>query len=137
MSNNMDYKYIIQDTMNIFIGAKFTVKELEEDDRIPVKLISSLRKVIILEEDEDIAIDVHLYQLSKQDKAYRMWKQLRISMKFQNLQPTLVRGKEIFESEVVTFQEGMEKMEKDPFGEKWFLSEIKFAKMRLAMLGIN
>jgi len=137
MSNNADYKYVLQDSMNIYIGAKFTVKELEEDDRIPVKFISSLRKVIVLKEEEDIALDTNLYQLTKNERAYSMWKQLRISMKFQNLQPVIKRGKEIYLSEKVSFEEGLLKIQEDPDQKKWFLTEIQFAKMRLAMLGIG
>jgi hypothetical protein len=136
MANNMDYKFVLQDTMRVYIGAKYTVREIEEDDRIPVKLIASIRKVIKLEENEDIALDTHFYNLKKEEIAYIMWKQLKISMKFQNLQPEIKRGKEIYQSESVSFEEGLKKIQEDPNQKKWYLTEIQFAKMRLAMLGI-
>lgn len=136
MGNSMDYKFVLQDTMRVYIGAKLTVKEIEEDDRIPVKLIASIRKVIQLDEEENLALDTHFYNLKKNEIAYMMWKQLKISMKFQNLQPKIKRGKEVYQSEIVSFDEGLRKIQDDLEQKKWFLTEIEFAKMRLAMLGI-
>jgi hypothetical protein len=67
---------------------------------------------------------------------YLMWKQLGIMMKFQKLYPTLKRGKEIYETELLSFDEGIKRMKEDPEKKQSFLAEIQFTKLKLSMLGI-
>lgn len=136
MSLNRDYKYVILDSTKVYIGAKYEVDELEEDVRIPVKFIASIRKIIPIEEQESLAIDEHLYGLEEKTVPYLMWKQLGIMMKFQNLYPTSKRGKEIYETELLSFDEGIKRMKEDPEKKQSFLTEIQFTKLKLSMLGI-
>mgnify|MGYP001056343612 FL=1 len=50
-----DYKYIMQDVSNIYLGAKYTYEELTEDEEIPFK-IKSLVNRYIKPELEDWAV---------------------------------------------------------------------------------
>ena len=136
MEEFRDYKYVILDSTRVYIGSKFKVDELEEDVRIPVKFIAAVRNVIPMEEQENLTIDEHLYGLKEGETAFLMWKQLGISMKFQNLYPTKKRGKELFETKILSFGEGMERIKLDSKKQNSFLVEIQFSKIKLAMLGV-
>lgn len=136
MEEFRDYKYVILDSTRVYIGSKFMVDELEEDVRIPVKFIAAVRKVIPMEEQENLTIDEHLYGLKEGEADYLMWKQLGISMKFQNLYPTKKRGKDLFETQILSFDEGMKRIKQDLKKQNSFLVEIQFLKIKLSMLGV-
>ncbi len=135
MTQNGDYKYAMQDSITVFIGAKYQFDELEEDLRVPVKLIAAIRSYLTISEQKGISIESYFYALDQGDQAYYLWKHLHIKMKFQSLFTTQRFHRDIYQSECLSFEEGMKRIKEDPNKERWFLTEIQVSKMRLSMVG--
>lgn len=47
---DQDFKYVIQDLTNVYIGARYTYEEMLEDDNVPHKLKEVIVRILLTEE---------------------------------------------------------------------------------------
>ena len=52
-TENRDFKYVMQDVSRVYIGAKYTYREMMDSDEIPFKLKAILSHYILKEVAED------------------------------------------------------------------------------------
>lgn len=80
-----DYKYVLQDTYHIFIGAQYTIEELIDNEDIPAKLRIVLERYLYTEETKQITLGEYFHGMHDKSLFYRVYKQLktnlRVSMK--------------------------------------------------------
>jgi hypothetical protein len=80
-----DYKYVLQDTYYIFIGAQFTLEELIDNEDIPIKLRIILERYLYSEDTKELTLGAYFYGLHDKSLYFRVYKQLktqlRVSMK--------------------------------------------------------
>lgn len=76
-----DYKYIMQDTSLIYIGAKYTYRELMENPEVSFKLKKVLENCIYKDRDPDMSIESDLYYMKKDSSVYKHYEQLRVKVK--------------------------------------------------------
>ena len=76
-----DYKYIMQDTSFIYIGAKYTYRELMENPEVSFKLKKVLENCIYKDRDPDMSIESDLYYMKKDSSVYKHYEQLRVKVK--------------------------------------------------------
>lgn len=84
MSNetaNMDFKYVLQDFNNVYIGARLTFAELCEQDDTPQRLRTAVFQYVIPEVGEEIRICDALSSMTKDSKLAMVLKQLRCKIK--------------------------------------------------------
>ncbi len=82
MTVYQDYKYIMQDVGNLYLGAKFSYTELMENEEIPFKLKMLVEKYIKPSLDGDTTLESHLYYLDTQGFIYQIFCQLKVKVKF-------------------------------------------------------
>ncbi|MFR9235404.1 MAG: hypothetical protein ACLVLH_21410 [Eisenbergiella massiliensis] len=46
---DQDFKYVIQDLTNVYIGARYTYEEMLEDDNVPHKLKEVIVRILLTE----------------------------------------------------------------------------------------
>ena len=51
-----DFKYVMMDTGNIYLGARFTFGELLEQEMVPFKLKTIIRRYFLPETTEDTSL---------------------------------------------------------------------------------
>lgn len=78
-----DFKYILQDTGNIYLGARFTYEELLEHEMVPFKLKAILTHYILKEAAPDTTLESQFYYLTGDTFLYETFKQLKIRVKVQ------------------------------------------------------
>jgi len=78
-----DFKYILQDTGSISIGAKYTYKELMANEMIPFKLKAILEHYIFKEADPETSLESEFYYLEAGNFLYEVFQQLKIKVKVQ------------------------------------------------------
>ena len=81
MSNetaNMDFKYVLQDFNNVYIGARLTFAELCEQDDTPQRLRTAVFQYVIPEVGEEIRICDALSSMTKDSKLAMVLKQLHL-----------------------------------------------------------
>lgn len=75
-----DYKHVVQDTTNVYIGGKLSYGEMLDIDEIPFKFKSLLSRYILRDVAPDTTIENHIFYMTKQDESYLVYN--RIKAKF-------------------------------------------------------
>ena len=85
MNNNamdMDFKYIMQDVTHVYIGARYTYRELIEAEDVPFKIKKMINQYIEPElHGEDLSIESHFYYMDGSGFAYQTFLQLKTQVR--------------------------------------------------------
>ena len=74
----MDFKYIMQDVTHVYIGARYTYRELIEAEDVPFKIKKMINQYIEPElHGEDLSIESHFYYMDGSGFAYQTFLQLK------------------------------------------------------------
>ena len=76
-----DFKYVMADVGNIYLGARFTYEELLDQDMTPFKLKAIIRQYILKEAEADTSLESQFYYLEKDTFLYELFSQLKIKVK--------------------------------------------------------
>jgi hypothetical protein len=74
---NRDFKYVMQDLTNLYIGAKYSYGELMELDEVPFKLKTIFSHYMLREVARETTLENHLFYLTKEDMSYLMYQQMK------------------------------------------------------------
>jgi hypothetical protein len=134
-----DYKYVIQDFSNIYVGARFSYAELAESDDTPGRFKDAIYRVFYKEISPDISIGEHLLQLQDTSMCYLAYSQLRIQIKVTKLvQREDKKGnfKEEYETKDYTLDAFLkeEAIRENP--DNYLIQEICFKKRYLMMMHV-
>lgn len=72
-----DYKHVVQDVTNLYIGAKLTYGEMLDIDEIPFKFKIILSRYILKEMSRETSIENHIFFMKKEDMSYMIYKKLK------------------------------------------------------------
>lgn len=83
MSNRVyeNYKYVIQDVSQLYVGAKYSFQELVESEEIPFKFRLVVERYIYSELDKDTSLESYFYYLDDKNMSFRIFKQLKTKVK--------------------------------------------------------
>lgn len=112
-----DYKYVMQDTYLLYVGAKYTFEELVENEDAPFKFRLIVERYIYPEVSPEDTLESHLYYLTNKMFPYRIYRQLKAKVKVSVLEDkkTLFgRSKKEYVNRTVT----MDQLVKMPLAEK-------------------
>lgn len=76
-----DYKYNMQDTGNLYIGSKYTLNEIIEEEEITFKFRLIVERYILPEADLEDTLETHLYYLDSKSFLIKIYKQLKARVK--------------------------------------------------------
>lgn len=81
-TDNRDYKYVMQDISNIYLGARFTYEELLEEDEIPLKVKKLINGYIKQNVDNDhLSLESHFYYMEDNGFLYQTFLQLKTKIR--------------------------------------------------------
>lgn len=106
-----DFKYVLQDTGNIYLGARFSYEELMEHEMVPFKLKAILTHYILKEASPDTTLESQFYYLAGNTFLYETFKQLKIRVKIQRQvekKTLLGKMKTEYKEEILSLQELVE-----------------------------
>lgn len=83
--DNKDYKYVMQDTGNIYIGVRFSYRELIEDENVPFKFKAIVERYIKQDLEWDVTVESHIYYMKPEGFDFQSYKQLRTKVKYNEL----------------------------------------------------
>ncbi len=81
-----DYKYCMQDVSHLYIGSKYTLDELLEDEDIPFKFRLVVERYILPEADLTDTLETHLYYLEEKSFNVKIYRQLKARVRVNLLQ---------------------------------------------------
>lgn len=94
-TENRDYKYFMQDTGSVYLGAKLSYAEILQDEMVNFKYKSIVEHYILKDTDPETTLESHLYYMTKDQFSYRTYEQLKAKVKINILEEkkTLLGGK--------------------------------------------
>lgn len=75
------YKYIMQDTGSLYIGARFSYEELLKEELLGFKMKAIISQYILKETSVENTLESQLYYLEKESFVYEVLDQLKVRVK--------------------------------------------------------
>lgn len=132
-----DYKYSMQDTSSLYVGAKYTLAEILENEEINFKFRLIVEKYIIPEADAEDTLETHLYYLDSESFLVKLYDQMKARVKVSVIEEKKTwggRSKKSYVTKMLKISElvSLSKAEKEKCG--IVIQELKVSK--LAMMTI-
>lgn len=129
-----DYKYHLQDTGNLYIGAKYTLEEIIDEEMIPFKFRLIVERYILPEADLQDTLETHLYYLEPKSFLVKIYKQLKAKVKINIIEEKrslFGSSKKQYTTKMVTMEElsAMSVAEKEEKG--IVIQELRMSKLAL------
>ncbi len=80
-ANDRDYKYVIQDTSHLYLGARMSFREMLEWEDVPFKMKSIIHKYFVEDGNDADGFAQALAGLNQKSFSYQICKQLRMKIK--------------------------------------------------------
>lgn len=103
-----DFKYFMQDTGSIYLGARFSYLEIMEQEMVSFKYKSIVEHYILKDTDPATTLESQLYYMTPDQFSYRTYVQLKAKVKVSMLvqkKPLLSSAKMVYENKAVKLEE--------------------------------
>lgn len=103
-----DFKYMLQDVNRIYIGAKYTYRELMENPDTAFKFKSVIEHYLLKDTDPDTSLESDFYYMEPGSFSYRTYEQLKVKLKISILTDRQgKRGKteRVYREQTISLQE--------------------------------
>lgn len=134
-----DYKYVIQDFSNYYMGARSSYQELADSDNTPSRFKDAIYRVFLKEITPETTVGEHLLSLKEDSLCYLAYTQLRIQIKVVlPITQKTKKGtfKETFETKDYSMKQFYEEFLPAHEGEEYLIQEISFKKRHLMMMHV-
>ena len=74
---NNDFKYFMQDTGSLYLGAKYSYAEILENEMVTFKYKSIVEHYILKDTDPETTVESQLYYMTPEQFSYRTYRQLK------------------------------------------------------------
>ncbi len=136
---NRDFKYFMQDTGSLYLGAKYTYQEILEDEMVTFKFKSIVEHYIMKDTDPETTLESQLYYMTPEQFSYKTYTQLKARVKVSLLvekRGLLGRGGVKYENKVMKLDEftGMNLAQKKKSGV--VVQELILSKLSLMAFSV-
>lgn len=83
VSGYEDFKYVMQDTGNLYLGAKYSYEELLRAEAAPFKLKAIINHYVLKEASPETTLESQFYYLDRESFLYEVFCQLKVKVKVQ------------------------------------------------------
>ena len=107
-NQNNDFKYFMQDTSSIYLGAKFSYAEILEQEMVSFKYKSIIEHYILKDTDPETTLESQLYYMTPDQFSYKTYMQLKARVKVSMLvskKRLFSETKTIYENKVLKLDE--------------------------------
>ena len=77
-----DYKYVMQDTYQLYLGAKYTFEEIIDNEEIPFKFRLIVERYVYPDVEPESSLESHLYYLADKGILVKTYKHIKLKVKF-------------------------------------------------------
>ena len=134
-----DYKYVMQDAGNIYLGGKFTYVEIMDHADITFKIKAIIEHYMTKEIEMITSLESHFYYMEPKSFAARTYEQLRVKIKVSELvrkKSFLGKQKEVYEEKLYKLTEFVSIPTEEKRAKGIVIQEITFPKMALLMFPV-
>ena len=76
-----DYKYVMQDTYQMYLGTKYSIQEVIDNEEVPFKFRLIVERYVYQDMDPETTLESQLYYLTSNDLAFRIYRQIKMKVK--------------------------------------------------------
>lgn len=105
---NRDFKYFMQDTGSVYLGAKLSYAEIMQDEMVNFKYKSIVEHYIYKDTAPETTLESQLYYMTDDQFSYRTYRQLKARVKISILEEKkglLGKKKTVYQSKVMKLDE--------------------------------
>jgi len=129
-----DYKYVMQDTSNLYVGARYTFGEILENEELSFKFRLIVEKYILPKASIEDSLETHLYYMEKDSFLVKIYDHLKARIKVNVIEEKknlLGKVKKEYVTKTLKIQElvQMSKVDKERCG--MVIQELKVSKLAL------
>ena len=130
-----DYKYVMQDTAYLYVGTKYTLSELTENEELLFRFRKVVADSMIPKASPEDTLETTLYYLTKENFIYLILKQLRAKVRVSVLETRkktwFRKEKTVYVSKMLSVDEvvALTKEEKEKVG--MVIAELRISKLAL------
>ncbi len=105
-----DYKYVMGDTGNVYLGAKYAYGELLQNEDVPFKIRAIVERYILPQSDAGTTLESDFYYMTADSFAYRTYRQLKVKVKYSSLvekKSLFSKGKKkkVYETQIMSLED--------------------------------
>ena len=103
-----DYKYVMQDTYQLYLGAKYTFEEITDNEEIPFKFRLIVERYVYQDIDPQTTLESHFYYLSDKGILFKTYKHIKLKVKINVIEETrslFGKRKQAYVTRVLPIQE--------------------------------
>lgn len=132
-----NYKYSLQDTAKVYIGAKYTFAELLEQDEVAFKFRLIVERYILAEKevDPEDTLETHLYYLKPDSFLVQIYDRIKARVKINIIEEQkgiFGRGKKRYVTKELNIRELTAMTPKEKEAKGVVIQEISMSKLALA-----
>lgn len=132
-----DFKYILQDVMHVYLGARFSYVELMDTDEVPFKFKAIISQYMYKEVDPAMTLEDHMLCMKDSELSFMVYKQLKVKIKITYLTPNQLSGKHSqSRSQVYEFAAFISDVRGKTAPETYFIEEVTLSKFGLMSLSL-
>lgn len=79
--SNRDFKYFMQDTGSLYLGARYSYAEILEDEMVTFKYKSIIEHYVLKDTAPDTTLESQLYYMTPEQFSYKTYMQLKARVK--------------------------------------------------------
>lgn len=76
-----DFKYMLQDTSYLYLGARYSYEELLGQEMVPFKLKTIIEQYLLKDVDVSTTLESHFYYMTPDTFAYKTYRELKVKIK--------------------------------------------------------
>lgn len=129
-----DFKYVMQDTYQLYLGSKYTFAEICGNEDIPFKFRLIVERYVYDEADPDTTLESHFYYLTEKSFLFRLYKQIKVKVKINILEDKknlLGQQKKQYATRTLTVEQLVEMSPEEKQQLGVVIQEISCSKMSL------
>ncbi|MCI8528673.1 MAG: hypothetical protein HFH82_05900 [Lachnospiraceae bacterium] len=133
-----DYKYSMQDTSRVYVGSKYTLRELLEADEVLFKFRMLVERYILPEADLEDTLETHLYYLSSESFLVKLYTQMKAKVKINVIEEKKNRfglgrnGKKQYVTKLLTIEQLVKIPPEEKEKKGMVIQELSVSKLALA-----
>lgn len=85
ISNEDDFKYVMQDVSRYYFGARMNYEEIINNDMAPFKFKTILERYILRDVERNTTLESGLYYMNEESPEYKVLKQLKARIRVSQL----------------------------------------------------
>lgn len=136
---NRDFKYVMMDSGNLYLGARLSYREVLEEEMCPFKMKTIITRYLITEHQEESSIESILYYLDEGSFEYQVFEQLRIKIKVMirsEKKGLFQKNKLVFGEKLLSLKELVALSENEKKSRKLLITEMVVPKLSLMSFSV-